>query len=69
MPRPGSPFCKAGHPPRQDRLVRPARRGHRVRIHAAYGSPEFVAEYQAAMTEPCRRGRQGKPGQVLWNGS
>ena len=52
MPRPRLPFLQK-QVTRHGKVVWYVRRGvgHRVRIHAAYGSPEFFAEYQAAITE------------------
>lgn len=50
MPRPRLPFLQK-QVTRHGKVVWYVRRGvgHRIRIHAPYGSPEFFAEYQAAV--------------------
>jgi len=52
MPRPRPPYLQK-QITRHGKVVFYVRRGigQRIRIHAPYGSPEFVAEYQAAITE------------------
>ena len=43
--------------------------GPRVRLRAAFGTPEFNAEYQAAITgeiKPITNKRDGKPGTLAW---
>ena len=74
MPRPRPPHLQR-HVTRHGRAVWYVRlgRGPRVRIRAQFGSPEFEAEYQAAITtlrdgEPARqdRGTPIAPGSLAW---
>ena len=57
MPRPRPPYLQR-QVTRHHKTVWYVRRGvgPRLRIHAPYGSPEFFAEYQAAVTELAAQG-------------
>lgn len=68
MPRPRPPFLQR-HVTRHDRVVWYVRigRGPRTRIRAAFGTPEFDAEYQAALTGKPRSAKSGcKAGSLAW---
>jgi integrase len=41
-------------------------KGPRIRIRAAFGTPEFDAEYQAALSGQTRRARGSKAGSLAW---
>lgn len=71
MPRPRPPFL---HPQvtRHGKLVWYFRRGHgrRIRIRGEFGTPEFDAQYQTALTgqKPLPRPKVGTPaaGTLAW---
>lgn len=67
MPRPRPPHL-ASEKTRHGRVVWYVRVGHgpRVRLHAAYGTPEFSAEYQAALAGHKPTPRGGKAGSLAW---
>jgi integrase len=68
MPRPRPPYLSSQRT-RHGRTVWYVRRPgqSRVRIRAEYGSPEFIAEYQAIMAgAPARRPSATKSGSLAW---
>jgi site-specific recombinase XerD len=68
MPRPRLPHLQH-EKTRHDRLVWYVRvgKGPRIRLHATYGTAEFMAEYHAAVTgQPLSKPTAGTPGTVGW---
>jgi hypothetical protein len=72
MPRPRPPHLQR-HVTRHGRVVWYVRigRGARIRIRASFGSPDFDAEYQAAITalqagKPARQDRNTPIGSLAW---
>jgi hypothetical protein len=63
MPRPRPPFLSR-EVSRHARSVWYVRRnGKRIRLRAEFGTPEFDAEYQAALTsapQPSKKGHSGR---------
>lgn len=68
MPRPSLPHLQH-EITRHKRLVWYVRvgKGPRIRLHATYGTPEFMAEYHAAITgQPLVKPASGAPGTLGW---
>ena len=69
MPRPRPPYL-VRQITRHGRAVWYVRRGNgpRVRIRAAFGSPEFAVEYQAALNGSTPARRPAGLEKRVWNG-
>ena len=66
MPRPRPPYL-SHEVTRHGRAVWYVRRnGRRIRLHSKYGTPEFTAEYQSALSTEPARVKGPREGTVAW---
>jgi integrase len=68
MPRPRPLFLSHERTRHGNPVWYVRRKGKRIRIKAAYGTPEFDAEYHAALATPAKRPEKGAPaaGTLSW---